>query len=336
MNQQKIYNICTLAGDGVGPELLDQALILLDAIGLKYNQVSADIGFSCYQKSGTPLPKSTIEAVTNADASLLIAVTTPPHIKNYRSPIVNLRKKLSLYANVRPIKSLSLPGLQKGVDMVVVRENTEGLYSGKETSTNEKAVTKRIITRKASQRIARFAFKLAQRENRHRVTAIHKANVMRLSDGLFLRSVQSVARKFPDISMEDMLVDSAAMRLIKDPHHFDVIVTTNMFGDILSDMAAMLIGGLGVAASGNLGDNTAVFEPVHGSAPKYQGKDTINPLATFYATTMMLEYIGETAKAKTISHAIRKTIKQKITTQDIGGSSATSQVTRNIISHIRN
>lgn len=331
---KKTYTICTIAGDSIGPELLKQALLVLEAAGLSYRQVKAEAGFDCFKKHGTPLPPETIEAIKAADATLFIAVTTPPHIKNYRSPIVALRQKFNLYANVRPIKSLPLKHQSQDIDFVIVRENTEGLYSGKEKDFGHKAIAQRIITREACERIARFAFELAKSQNRRKVTAIHKANILRLTDGLFLKSVEKIASNYPDIELEDMLVDSAAMRLIKQPQHFDVIVTTNMFGDILSDEAAMLVGGLGVVASGNIGDTTAIFEPVHGSAPKYQGQDKVNPLATLFSVVMMLEFLEETELAANINRAIIKTINQGITTNDLGGTAPTSQVIKSVIKFI--
>lgn len=333
MNQKR-YKICIIGGDGVGPELMWQTCRLLTATGIQFKFNQQPAGFQHFQKAGSSLPDQTVATAKSADAVLFGAVTTPPHIVGYRSPILSLRKALGLYANVRPIVSLPIPQSRKDLNFYIVRENTEDLYSGIEEKIPDGFVAHRVITRTASIRIIQFAFELARRQGKKLVTVVHKANVLRKTDGLFLEVAAEVAKKYPDIAMEDMLVDSAAMRIIKDPSHFHVLVTTNMFGDILSDVASMLIGGLGVEPSGNYGEKHALFEPVHGSAPKYAGKDSINPTASFLASALMLEYLGEHSIANKVRKAITTTL-TKIQTQDLGGSATTSALTDAVIQQIK-
>lgn len=334
MAKKKIYKICVIGGDGIGPEVVNETVKLLEKSGLNFKFTEAEAGFAAYQKHGTPLPENTLDLAKKSDAVFFGAVTTPPNIPNYFSPIVRMRKLLNLYANVRPFFSLPLPQFKQNLDFVIIRENTEDLYSGKERLTDDGAIAERVITKKASERIVDFAFKLALKQGRKKVVAIHKANVMRLTDGLFLKTSQDVAKKYPKIIFEDILVDSCAMQLIKRPESFDILVTTNMFGDILSDEAAALVGGLGVVASANIGDSLALFEPVHGSAPKYAGKNRANPMAAFFAACMMLEFLGEMKTSKKIRHAILTTIKIGVLTQDLGGKTTTSEFTNNVIQQL--
>lgn len=373
MKNKKKYQICVIGGDGIGPEVVNEGLLLLQSLPIDFEFTSAEMGFRAYQKYQTPLPQETLKKCRQADAILFGAVTTPPNIetprtyvhevfefasselksteaiksaphprtdvrgisrrriKNYFSPIVRLRRTLDLYANVRPSSSLPVETIRQGIDLIIVRENTEGIYIGEEEITKKGAVTKRVITKKGCQRIIRFAFELAVKQKRQKVTAVHKANVMRLTDGLFLKTAQKIAKKYPKIIFEDMLVDSCAMRLIKNPQDIDVIVTTNMFGDILSDEASALVGGLGVAASANLGEKYALFEPVHGSAPKYEGKNRANPTACFLAIALMLEYLGEDKEGKKVRNSVLKTISKGITTPDLGGKALMTQVTKEVI-----
>jgi isopropylmalate/isohomocitrate dehydrogenase-like protein len=330
-NNMKSYTICTIGGDGIGPEVTEESIRLLTATGLPINFISAEAGFGAYQKYGISLPPDTIDKAQKSDAILFGAVTTPPNIANYFSPIVRLRKELNLYANVRPFKSLPLTSQKQGIDFVIVRENTEGLYSGKEHLTEDGAVAERVLTRVGCERIVTFAFELAQKQNRKKVTLVHKANVLRITDGMFLEIGRSVAKKYPAILMDDMLVDSCAMQLIKKTESFDVIVTTNMFGDILSDEAAALTGGLGVASSANMGNKCGLFEPVHGSAPKYAGKNSANPLASFLSVCLMLEFLGEVIVAKKIKSAIYTCLKNGKTTSDLGGTLNMSEFTNTVI-----
>lgn len=322
----KKIKLCAIGGDGIGPALIKHAIYIFKKLGCDFEVVEAEAGFRAYEKYGTPLPEKTIAACKKADAILFAAVTTPPHIKDYFSPIVKLRKLLNLYANVRPFYSLPIKNSVEGIDFIIVRENTEDLYSGVEKKIPGGFSAERIITRKASERIVSFAFNLARQKRRKKVTVIHKANVLRLTDGLFLDSAGKIAKNYPDIELTDMLVDSCALQLIKNPEQFDVIVTTNMFGDILSDEASALVGGLGVVASANIGDSQGLFEPVHGSAPKYAGQDKVNPLAMLFSIVMMFEYLKLDKEALILKKAIMKSMEKGIVTYDLGGKNKTSEV----------
>ncbi|RJR28412.1 isocitrate/isopropylmalate dehydrogenase family protein [Candidatus Microgenomates bacterium] len=325
------YTICIIGGDGVGPELMEETHRLLSGISNQFIFSKANAGFAYFEKNGVSLPDETLECINQADAILFGAVTTPPNIENYQSPILAIRQKFNLYANVRPIISLPISNSRPNIDFVIVRENTEDLYSGREHAITGGFVAERVITKKACEGIIRFAFEKAKQEKRTLVTAVHKANVLRKTDGLFLEVFQSIAKEYPGISTEDVLVDSAAMRIIKEPEHFQIIVTTNMFGDILSDEAIMLVGGLGVGASANIGEKKALFEPIHGSAPKYAGKNTANPVASFLAASMMLEYLAEQELAQKIRNAVTLLLKQRETTKDLGGTLTTTQFTDRVI-----
>ncbi|PIP63357.1 isocitrate dehydrogenase [Candidatus Roizmanbacteria bacterium CG22_combo_CG10-13_8_21_14_all_34_12] len=331
---KKKYQICYMGGDGIGPDVTIESIRLLQATGISFNFVQAEIGFEAYNKYGTPLPQKTIEICKKSDAILFGAITTPPNIKGYFSPIVHLRKNLDLYANVRPFKSLPIPNQKPGIDFIIVRENTEDLYAGQERLTKEGAIAERVITKKGCEKIIKFAFELAKKQNRKKVTVVHKANILRITDGLFLDIAKKISQRYPQIIMEEMLVDSCAMQLIKKTEAFDVIVTTNMFGDILSDEAAGLTGGLGVAASGNMGNNQGLFEPVHGSAPKYAGRNIANPMASFLSSAMMLEFLGEDKMAQKIRISIKKTIELGLTTKDLGGKLKSSEFTDKVINNL--
>lgn len=329
------HKLLVIKGDGIGPEVVEATLMVLDKLGLDLEWQEAKAGYACYQECGDPIPAATLEAAKNAKATLFGAVTTPPDIPNYRSAVVTLRKELDLYANLRPVRSLGIKGehYREGLDFYVVRENTEGLYSGLEEGDSERAVAQRVITRKASERIVRYAFELAKRTGKHRVTVVHKANVLRLTDGLFRRTALAVAEEYrlQGIEVQEMLVDTMAMRLIKDPQNFEVIVTTNLFGDILSDEASELVGGLGVAASGNIGKQGAIFEPVHGSAPDITGQGIANPLATLLSSVMLLQHLGETVAADHLQKAVTALITEGTLTPDLGGTANTVQVRDRII-----
>ena len=330
----KSYTICTIGGDGIGPEVTQESIRLLQATGLSLQFIPEEAGFGAFQKYGTPLPQKTIDSARKSNAILFGAITTPPNIKDYFSPIVRLRKMLDLYANVRPFKSLPLPFQKPRIDFVIVRENTEGMYSGKEYLTKDGAIAERILTRKGCERIITFAFEFAKRNRRKKVTVVHKANVLRITDGMFLDIGKEIAKKYPTIFMDDMLVDSCAMQLVKKTEYFDVIVTTNMFGDILSDEAAGLMGGLGVAASANMGDTRGLFEPVHGSAPKYKGKNVANPLASFLSVCLMLEFLGETQLSKKIKSILLDIVKSGQVTKDLGGTLSMTEFTNVVINNI--
>ncbi|MEI6045810.1 MAG: isocitrate/isopropylmalate dehydrogenase family protein [Chloroflexota bacterium] len=329
------HNLLIIKGDGIGPEVVDAAVVVLENLGLDLHFDEAPAGYACYQQYGDPIPQTTLDAARQAEATLFGAVTTPPDIRNYRSAVVTLRKELDLYANLRPVRSLGLKGrhLRDGLDLYVVRENTEGMYSGIEEDYGDKATSLRVITKKGSERIVRYAFELAKKTGKHKVTIVHKANILRLSDGLFRRTALAVAEEYRQdgIEAQELLVDTMAMRLIKDPENFEVIVTTNLFGDILSDEAAELVGGLGLAASGNIGLEGAIFEPVHGSAPDITGKGVANPLATFLATVMLLQQINEVEASDRLQQAVTKIINEGNLTPDLGGTATTLEVRDQVI-----
>lgn len=326
------HKVAVLPGDGVGPEVVGAALRVLEAVqeaaGVELEFLTGEAGFNCIKRYGTNLPPHTIELVKEAEACLKGPMTTPEGAGTHVSAAVKLRKILDLYANVRPCKSMpNVPSLKPNIDLIVLRENTEGLYSGKEFEVAPGiGVAMRVVTERASRRIAKFGFELAM-GRRKRLTFVHKANILKVTDGIFKRSVLEVAKGYPQVQVEDIHVDAMAMQLIKRPESFDVIVTTNMFGDILSDEAAQLVGGLGVVPGANIGDNYAMFEPIHGSAPKYAGQNRVNPIATILASKMMMEYLGEAEAAGRMERAVLKTLEEgKVLTYDLGGSAKTSDV----------
>jgi homoisocitrate dehydrogenase len=327
------HRICLLPGDGIGPEVIECAQQVLHALPLDFEFVHAEIGFGAYERLGTPLPDATLETIRCSSAALFGAVTTPPNIPNYFSPVVRMRQSLELYANLRPTRSIPHASSRPNIDLVIVRENTEGLYSGIERleDDGDRAITERVITRKGSERIVRKAFDLARQTNRKSVHVVHKANVLRQTCGLFRSVALEVAQEYPAIRMHEMLVDTCAMELVRAPEQFEIIVTTNLFGDILSDEACMFVGGLGVAASGNIGANAAIFEPVHGSAPNLVGTGKANPVATFLAAAMMLEYLNEIQCAERLRHAVNECISAGESTPDLGGILTTRQVTESVI-----
>jgi len=325
------YKIAVIPGPGIGGEVVPEAVRLLESTDLNFDFRYFEVGYEVFQKTGTPVPDDVLAGIRETQACLFGATTTPVGVPGYKSAIITLRRALGLYANVRPAKSLPIQKSVKDVDLVIVRENTEGLYSGMEFELADSAYSIRVITRKATERIARFAFDLAMKR-RKKVTVVTKANVLRLSDGLFLEVARKVAEDYPDVEVEEAFVDVTAMRLILKPQIFDVIVTSNLFGDILSDEAAGLVGGLGLAPSANIGADYGLFEPVHGSAPRLAGKDIANPMAAIMASKMMLDYLGETGWAERIEKAVVTVLEEgKVLTPDLGGSSSTKQVTDAII-----
>jgi homoisocitrate dehydrogenase len=330
------HRICLLPGDGIGPEVIDQAARVLDALGLGLEFTHAEIGYAAYQKHGSPLPDATLAAIHASDAALFGAVTTPPDIPGYFSPVIRMRREFDLYANLRPCQSIPHPISHPGIDLVIVRENTEDLYVGIERleENGEKAIGEMVITRRASERIARKAFQVARDRGYRKVTIVHKANVLRQTTGLFRRTALAVAAEFPEIAAEDMLVDTCAMELVRDPGQFQVIVTTNLFGDILSDEASMLVGGLGMACSGNIGDEMAIFEPVHGSAPKIAGLHKANPFAAILSAAMLLDHIGCPTEASRIRIAIEGLLQESLVTEDLGGRLSTEEVTERLIGRL--
>ena len=329
------HRVCVIEGDGIGREVVPAGRRVLEATGVPFAFVSAEAGWDTFQRLGTALPEETVETVRGCEATLFGAVSSPlERVEGYASPIVGLRRRLNLYANLRPVLSQPVPTSQERIDMLIVRENSEGLYSGRERSDGQEAVTERVITRAASERIVRLACELAT-QRRGRVTIVHKANVLRATCGLFREAAFAVAGEFPGLEVEEMLVDVAAMRLITEPRRFDVIVTTNLFGDILSDEAAALVGGLGLAPSANVGEGTGVFEPVHGSAPDIAGRGIANPIATFLACAMLLDRIGEPEAAGALRGAVDRVLGERLYTPDLGGSATTAQVTEAAVTHLQ-
>ncbi len=330
------YKICLLPGDGIGPEVIASAREVLTALPIQWDFIECGIGYGEYQRSGSPLPDSTIGGIRGADATLFGAVTTPPNIPNYFSPVVRMRQSLELFSNLRPCRSIPHSSSRAGIDLLIVRENTEGLYSGIERIEDDgnRAITERVITRKGSERIVHKAFDTARQTGRKSVHVVHKANVLRQTCGLFRTVAFEIAKEYSDITMNEMLVDTCAMELVRAPKQFEVIVTTNLFGDILSDEACIFVGGLGVAASANIGADAAVFEPVHGSAPTLVGTGKANPIATFLAAAMMLDYLNEIESAERLRNAVNDCIANKESTPDLDGSLTTSQVTERVIQRI--
>jgi isopropylmalate/isohomocitrate dehydrogenase-like protein len=338
----KAYSIAVLKGDGIGPEVTEAAVKVLEAVqdlskNLTFNFFYGEAGYHCIAEYGTNLPGETIALLKRSNACLKGPMTTPEEPGAPVSVAVTLRRMFNLYANVRPCRSFpSVEALKHNIDLVVVRENTEGLYSGAEFELAPGVgVALRIITKEASTRIAEFAFKLAAKRRKH-LTYVHKGNILRITDGIFKGAVKEVALKHPDVTVEELHVDAATMQLIKKPESFDVIVTTNLFGDILSDEAAQVTGSLGLAAGANIGDAYGMFEPVHGSAPKYKGQNRVNPIATIMAASMMLDYLGEKGAAAKIEKAVMRVLSEgKVRTADLGGSSTTSEMGEAIASKIK-
>ncbi|OGD36271.1 isocitrate dehydrogenase [Candidatus Atribacteria bacterium RBG_16_35_8] len=326
------YNITLIPGDGIGPQVTEAAKMVLDTSGVKINWEIAEAGGKVLEKYGTPLPDYVIDSIKRNRVALKGPVTTPVGT-GFRSINVALRKALNLYANVRPVKSYKgVPSRYEGINLVVVRENTEDLYSGIEQMVGEDAaMSVKIITRKASERIARFAFDLAMKDERRKVTAVHKANIMKCTDGLFLDCVRKVSQEYPEIIFEDVIVDAMSMKLVQIPQDYEVLVMPNLYGDILSDLAAGLVGGLGVVPGANIGDREVVFEPAHGSAPELS-LDTANPTATILSGIMMLRYLGERGAADRVEKAVKEVLRKgQKTTKDLGGNSGTLEYTQAII-----
>jgi isopropylmalate/isohomocitrate dehydrogenase-like protein len=312
-------SVCVLPGDGIGPEVVECAVRVLNEAAPDLQLVYADIGNDAMKEHGSPLPDSTLELMGSSDSSIFGAVTSvkdPAH----PSPVLTFRRELDLFANVRPIRRYVGAGERSPVDLVIIRENSEGLYHQKEEEDEEGVTTFRRVTRRASERIVDFAIGYAKENGRNRICCVHKANVLRASDALFLNIFNEVmGLRAPGIEATDQLVDSAAMALVTSPSRFDIIVTLNLYGDILSDVAAGVIGGLGFAPSGNIGPKHSVFEPAHGSAPDIAGKGIANPTATILAAAMMLEHIGLREESRRVSNAVRDTYAAGHLTMDVGG-----------------
>ena len=327
--------ITLINGDGIGPEISDAVVKILTASGVKINWDVQTAGADVIEKEGTPLPDRVLKSIRKNKVALKAPVTTPIG-KGFRSVNVQLRKELDLYANLRPCKNL--PNVKTrfdNVDIVVVRENTEDLYAGIERQVDvDTAESIKIITRKASTRIAKFAFDYAVKNNRKEVCVVTKANIMKLSDGLFLECFRKVAKDYPQIKTREILVDNLCMQLVQNPEQFDVLVLPNLYGDIVSDLCAGLIGGLGVAQGANIGYDCAVFEPVHGSAPDIKGQNKANPTALLLSAIEMLRYIGETLYAEKIEKALFKTLKEGDCTVDLGGTLSTTDFADAVIRNL--
>jgi len=333
------YDVTLIPGDGTGPEITEATRRVLEATGVEFNWHVRDAGLAVLEKHGTVLPEEVIQSIRETKVGLKGPITTPVG-KGFRSANVALRKSLDLYANLRPAHSY--PGLRsryENIDLIIVRENTEDLYAGIEfqrgspemdelidfiartTGTKlskDAAISFKYISVPASRRIVKFAFDYARANNRRKVTAVHKANIMKFSDGLFLQVAQEVAKEYPDIQFEDRIVDNMCMQLVQKPEIYDVLVLPNLYGDILSDLSAGLIGGLGVAPGANIGDKYAVFEPVHGSAPKYAGQNKVNPMAMMFSGILMLRHLGEREAADRLQNAMAAVIAEgKYVTYDL-------------------
>lgn len=328
--------ITMINGDGIGPEISESVMRIISASGLNINWDIQTAGEDVIKQEGTPLPQRVIDSIKKNKVALKAPVTTPIG-KGFRSVNVQLRKSLDLYANLRPCKNLpSVKTRYDNVDIVVVRENTEDLYAGIEKQVDEDtAESIKIITRKASERICKFAFDYAVKNNRKEVCVVTKANIMKLSDGLFLECYRKIAQDYPQIKQREILVDNLCMQLVQDPTKFDVLVLPNLYGDIVSDLTAGLIGGLGVAQGANIGVDCAVFEPVHGSAPDIKGQNKANPTALLLSAIEMLKYINEFSYAEKIEKALFETLNAGICTADLGGSYSTTSFTDEIIKRLK-
>ena len=330
------HRVTCIPGDGIGPEIMAATKVALAATGVRIVWIDMEAGADVMDKYGTPLPQRVIDSIRDTRVAIKGPITTPIG-SGFRSVNVALRKELDLYANLRP--AVSIPGVKsrfEGVDLVVVRENTEDLYAGVEHMVGKDAAESiKIITRYGSERIARFAFEYARREGRRKVTAVHKANIMKLSDGLFLDVARGMAANYPDIEFEDRIVDNMCMQLVQKPDLYDVLLCPNLYGDILSDLCAGLVGGLGVAPGANIGEGIAVFEPVHGSAPKYAGLDKADPTALILSAVLMLGHLGETEAAQVLFEAVRQVIGEgEQVTYDLGGCAGTAEMGRAVAERV--
>ena len=337
-----MYKISLITGDGIGPELSDSAISVLNTIqekyGIEFEITKLIAGDKALEQTGKALPDDVVETIKNSDVCLKAPVG-----ESAADVIVVLRRMLDLYANIRPSKSYPhMPALRDDIDMVIVRENTEDLYTGKEFSLGDSAVALRIISEAASKRIAKYAFETAkQRNSMKKVTCVHKSNVMRVTDGLFAKACIEVSKDYPEIKFEEMYVDACAMNLIRQPEKFDVVVTTNLFGDILSDESSQVVGGLGMAPAANLGDTFALFEPVHGAAFDIAGQNIANPSSFLLSIKMMLDWLGAKHNdpkcfemAKKLESTIFDLVKTGIKTKDIGGDKTTTEFTKQITDNL--
>ncbi|MFQ5340575.1 MAG: isocitrate/isopropylmalate dehydrogenase family protein [Anaerolineae bacterium] len=313
--------LVVIPGDGIGHEVVPAAVEVLQAAIPDLQVEHAEAGWACFEERGVSVPDETLAAIRDAGAALFGAVASPAHkVEGYRSAIVTMRQELELHANVRPIRSWPIGGTRQGIDMLVVRENTEGLYVGRERQEEGRVIAERVVTRQASERIARAAFELARQGWWRRVTIVHKANILPLSDGLFRDTVRQVASEYSEIEVDELLADTAALWLVRDPDRFDVIVTTNLFGDILSD-AAVGWTGPGLAPSLNLGDGVALAEPVHGAAPDIAGQGIANPIAAILSGALLARHVWHMpAAGEAMEKAVEATLRAGLRTPDIAGS----------------
>lgn len=320
-----MFKITTIPGDGIGQEVMKPTLDILETTNVKFDFIMREAGAECYKKNGTNLPQETIDSCKESDSTLFGAVTSIPQQK---SAIVTLRRELDLYINQRPIKSYTNPD----IDFTIIRENSEGLYSHLEEDYGDEAIAIRKITYRGSERICNYAFEYAKKTSQEKVTAVHKANVLPLTDGVFRKSFYGEAEKYPNIQANDYYIDAMAMYLITNPQEFDVVVTTNLFGDILSDLGGGLLGSLGLIPSANIGKDNGLFEPVHGSAPDIAGKNKANPIAMILSGCLMLEFLGMQEEAFNIQDTVEKIVKEeKVRTPDMGGTNNTQEITDEII-----
>ena len=327
-----MHNVVLISGDGIGPEITKSVRTIIDSVNVDINWIEARAGEGVYNETGNPLPDETLEAIKKHRIALKGPLTTPVGA-GFRSINVALRQKFDLYSNIRPAKSVpNVNSNFKNVDMVLFRENTQGLYIGKEhwVDKEEKhAESIAVVTEDASKKIITAAFEYAKNNNRKKVTLVHKANILKLTTGLFLKVGKEVSKNYPEIEFQDLIVDNMAMQMVIDPKQFDVIVTTNLFGDILSDLASGLVGGLGVTGAANIGDDAAMFEAVHGSAPDIAGKGLANPIAMLFSALMMLDYLGEKKASEKIRSAVYAVLldHKELCTKDIGGNGTTESFT---------
>jgi homoisocitrate dehydrogenase len=325
------YNICLIEGDGIGHEVVQATRLVLEALGVDAEFSEAHAGYEYFLEHGTTVPEITLERVKASHATLFGAATSPSKkVEGFSGAIRYMRRQLDLYANVRPTKTRNVPGAFQNVDLVLVRENTEGLYVEQERRYGDTAIADAVITKHASERIGRYASELAMKR-RQKLAVVHKANVLPITQGLFLNTIMDEAKQIEGLNVWDVIVDNCAMQLVRNPSQYDVLVATNLFGDILSDLAAGLVGGLGIAASGNIGTHYAVFESVHGSAPDIAGKGIANPTATILSAVMLLDHIGASSDARKLDAAIDKVLLEGPLTRDLGGTADTQTFTRAVI-----
>lgn len=328
--------IAVIPGDGIGPEVTKATLHVLQNLGLELEFIPFDLGFDYRRRTGEQITDEDLTAIAETDACLKGPTTTPPGPGTFRSLAVTVRQKLDLYANVRPVRSRArIKSLHDNIDLIIVRENTEGMYKGPEFRIDDSALGVRVITKLASNRIARFAFELARQQKRKKVTIVHKANVLKQTCGLFRETCLEVAADYPEIQADELIIDAAALKLVMQPQELDIILTTNLFGDILSDEAAGLAGGLGLIPSANIGNSFGLFEPVHGSAPQISGKGIANPSAMMFSAAMMLRYLEMSEQASKLENAVEKVIEEgAAVTFDLGGNAGTMDMADAVVAKL--